>query len=363
MKRQSPLVCLVTCYYDTNYVRTTTLRESARHGSYDYVHVANKKRGIGQYFEVLFGLIKVRLTRNPDVYFLTFRGYEILPIIRLITLGKPLVYDEFINPIELVVHEQKIIKSPMLISVISWGYRLCLKTVQHITTDTRSHAEYSAEMMNIPIDKYTVLPLGTDEETFDFAKHSGIEPDSDKFQVFYYGSMLPLHGVDVVLKAMELLKDYAGIELLMVGGKDRAKQAIEEATNLGARVKHQAWIDYDKLPVAMSKASLCLGGPFGATTQSRYVITGKTYQQLSLSCPTVIGLNKESDVFKDKFNSLIVEQDSPAKLAEAILWAYKNRDQLEEIGRNGRKLYKEKFSMDVLSQKTDDLFAKLFKNS
>lgn len=362
MEQRKPLVCLVSCYYDVNYVRTTTIKDALSKGPYDFVHVANRSRNLKRYIEVLAGLIKTRLTKRPDIYFLTFRGYEILPIVRLITLGKPLIFDEFINPLELVVHEQKIIKSPFVAKILRWGYRLWLNFVQAVTTDTASHADYSAELMNLSRDRYTVLPVSTDELTFDADKYSENIEKSQQFQVFYYGSMLPLHGVDVVLNAMEILKDYKDIELLMVGGKKKAQQKIRSATQAGANIHHQDWIDYDKLPLAMKRADICLGGPFGATVQSQFVITGKTYQQLSMARPTIIGMNHESAVFTDKVNALVVEQNNSEKLAESILWANQNRDKLGQIGQNGRKLYQDEFSIDSLTGRIENLLARFVKD-
>ena len=56
---------------------------------------------------MLLKLVYVRFAKKPDVYILAFRGYEILPFVRLITLGKTFIFDEFINLIEWVIFEHK----------------------------------------------------------------------------------------------------------------------------------------------------------------------------------------------------------------------------------------------------------------
>lgn len=362
MSRTKPAVCLVSCYYDNNYIRTVTLKQALAQSPYELVYVGNKQRGLWRYAEVTIELIKTRLSKRPDIYFLAFRGYEMLPVVRLITIGKPLIIDEFINPLELVVHEQKLVKNRLLAAVLRWGYRLWLRSVQAITTDTASHAKYSAELMKLPLSSYTVLPMSSNEVIFDAGKYQRVGPRDDKFEVFYYGTMLPLHGVDTILGAMELFKDRPDIELTMVGGKAKARQQIEAAQRAGARINYIEWIDFDKFPMAMKRANVCLGGPFGDTVQSQFVITGKTLQQMSLGCPVIIGANHESAMFTDKQNALIVDQGDPKKLAEAIVWAYDNRDRLAEIGRNGRELYRDRFSTDKLAGKVGDLLAKFVKD-
>lgn len=43
----------------------------------------NTRLSILRYFEVLWSVAKLRVLANPDTYIITFRGYEILPFMRL----------------------------------------------------------------------------------------------------------------------------------------------------------------------------------------------------------------------------------------------------------------------------------------
>ena len=46
---------------------------------------------------------RARRQQKPDVYLLTFRGYEMLPFYALLIAGsQPVVFDEWINPLEVV---------------------------------------------------------------------------------------------------------------------------------------------------------------------------------------------------------------------------------------------------------------------
>ena len=143
-------VCLITCYKQPDYIRAKTLRKAIGDiKDVELIVVKNKHTGLWRYIEVVGKLIAVRLTKHPDIYFLTFRGYEMLPITRLLTLGKPLIFDEFINLMEWVIDEHHKIKQKSLLAKFLYGnYRFWLKKVQLITTDTMSHAKYSANIFD-----------------------------------------------------------------------------------------------------------------------------------------------------------------------------------------------------------------------
>jgi len=148
---------------------------------------------------------------------------------------------------------------------------------------------------------------------------------------------------------MKLLKNYK-IELTLIGGKQNIGLLVKKAKLDGANIKYKTWVSFDKLPVYMNQADICLGGPFGGTVQSQFVITGKTYQFLQMSKPVIIGKNQESDLFTNEKDSLIIEQSNPQALAAAILWAFHNSIDLLKIGKNGRELYQKYFSNQQLTK-------------
>jgi glycosyltransferase involved in cell wall biosynthesis len=81
------------------------------------------------------------------------------------------------------------------------------------------------------------------------------------------------------------------------------------------------------------------------------VITGKASQCIALGKATVIGRIEEDDGFIDRVNCLLVEQADPKALAEAIRWAYMNRETLADIGARGRLLYNSRLSIHTISER------------
>src|SRR5680860_564646 len=123
-------ICIITCYKQPDYIRAKTLRSALRRmPDIELIVLKNSHKGILRYIEVLIKIIVIRKKHNPDIYILTFRGYEMLPITRIITLGKKFVFDEFINLVEWTVYEQKKIKPSGIISkLLKASYRFWLKS-------------------------------------------------------------------------------------------------------------------------------------------------------------------------------------------------------------------------------------------
>ena len=350
-------IAVVTCYYQPDYVRAVTLRHAvADNPKHQLLMIKNNHKGLLRYPEVLCRLIWVRLTKRPDAYLLTFRAYEIFPFANILTWPKPLIYDEFLNPLEWLEEDRKewwakLVPKALLRSF----YNLLLKRPVIVLADTDAHANYSQKILGLRSDKFVGLPVGTDESLFHPVKP--VTQNGD-FTVFYYGSMIPLHGLSVVLEAFERLKDLP-IKLVFSGGDQATVNAVEAAKKRGAHIEHLLWIPYAELRDYVAKAQLTLGGPFGDTTQAKMVVTGKTYQFLACNAPVLVGETEVKTNFKDGVNCLSVPLGDAQALADKIEWAYNNPGKLETIRKAGRKLYEDEFSPASLSRQLGKILERL----
>lgn len=337
----------VLCYKDPNYIRTRTLLQMLDTDKHLEVATAiNRSRNVARYIETLYKTLKLRLLNRPDIYILGFRGHEIYWPVRLITIGKPLVFDEFINLHDWLVHEHEKVKpAGIAAKAIKLYMRWIIKTSQAILSDTKLHAVSSSRTYGVDLDKYTTIYVGTDENIF---VPVNVSETSDKFNVFFYGTFLPLHGMHVILTAAEKLKNKP-IDFTIIGGASRSRDMRAFEKYLKERglsnVTHRPWVNFEELPGYIAHADVCLGGPFGDTPQAHKVITGKTFQFLAMGKLTVVGRIEENAGFMNKGNCLLVRQGNADELADAIGWVYEHPDSIDAIAESGRKLYEERFSV------------------
>lgn len=358
-------VCYILSYKDPRYVRTQFLVQTLEKMSGTVLFRAiNSNKSILRYFQTLAKLVWIRITKRPDVYILGFRGLEIYWPVRLLTIGKPLIYDEFLNPYLWFVEEhKKFTKKSFLALFLQLYLKSVYKSASLILSDTEAHASYSIKNFSIDPNKSLALHVGADEEIFKQFETDNKKRNSEKFTVFFYGNFLPLHGLKYIIEAASLLKDQPYIKFLIIGGANRKndmKNFQQELSRLGLKnIEHKSWVNFEELPEYIAAADLCLAGPFGNTPQSRRVITGKTYQFLAMAALSMVGATQDHTSFVDRKNCLLVDQGSGALIADNILWAYRNRSRLKSIARQGQQLYEKEFSQRAQTGKLRRALAKL----
>ena len=344
--------CYAVSYYFPQFVRTATLLKALRQiESITLYEAVNSSHSWSRYCQTLRQLLSIRLCQNPDFYILGFRGYELFWPVRLITWGKPLILDHMMSPYDSLINEKKRLASGGFLSrIIYWYEKSLLQWADLVLTDTPMHQAYFADLFGLNREKIYSVHVAADETLFTpCARHYSPHSLSKPFEVFFYGSFLPLHGTDIILRAAALLK-YQPVHFTLVGGNKQNLQAFKDlyAELRLTNITHTPWVEYTEIPHLACEADLCLGGPFGNTGQAGRVITGKTYQFLALGQPTVVGLIAPNEHFINQTNCLLVTQGNPEALASAIDWAIQHRTLLPEIGRKGYELYQRKFSVACL---------------
>lgn len=230
----------------------------------------------------------------------------------------------------------------------------------YLITDTESQAKYFSKLFCIPFEKFFVINMSVDKTIFSPDAKPRNFPHKENFIVFTYATFLPLHGMMTIAKAANEIRNLP-IRFVIAGGKGRALSEFFEYLSLNnvTNIQHIPWIEPEELPSYICGADLCLGGPFGGTPQAQRIITGKTLQFLAFKKPTVIGENLETNDFENRKNCLLVNQNDPTDLANAIQWAYNNPPQLSEVARLGKETYEQKYSSEVVKKKFKSLLYKL----
>lgn len=356
-KKNKKRICYVVCYKEPNYIRTQVLVSALKKmDSIELIEVRNNERGLLRYLEVPLKVFLVRITKKPDTFIVGFRANEIFWALFPSMAGKRIIFDEFVVLHDWLVSEHgKLRDNGFIIKLIDGYMKWLIGRCSVILTDTRAHADLIKRVYGVNESKIITIPVGTDESVF----YPRPPISHQNFDIFFYGSMLPLHGMETILEAILICTAKTNkVKFTIAGGRgnrvmmDRITEFIS-SNNLSEQMKHIDWIEYTKLPDFIATADLCLAGPFGDTGQSKRVITGKTFQFLAMGRPTIIGQNEVTKSFIDKKNCLLIKQKSPADLADAILWSLNNKDEIKIMGQNGRKLFEENFSLKYITDKLE----------
>ena len=184
LTRQSLRVCYVLAYRCPNYVRTLAILAAlARIEGLSVSNAVNTHRGFFRYFQTIAKLLRVRFKENPDVYILGLRGFEIFWPVRLITRGKPLIFDQMMSPYDSLVNERRLLRRGGLLDKLIFAYeRSLLRASDLVLTDTPLHCNYLSELFGIPGGKIHAVPVSTDETLF---LRPDPLPSSPRMKVFF----------------------------------------------------------------------------------------------------------------------------------------------------------------------------------
>jgi glycosyltransferase involved in cell wall biosynthesis len=221
--------------------------------------------------------------------------------------------------------------------------KLACRLSDVIVLDTRTHIEYFTKLYHIPLEKFRVLYLGYDEEIF-FPRPA---PPEHPFTVFYYGSFLPLQGIEYIVRAAKLLEHEPDIVFQIVGGGIRFGEIRALAESLDCKnIGFLGWVPYHQLPNFIGQASVCLGGHFSDNTKAQNVIATKTYQFLGMARPTIVGDNAaNAEIFVHGEHVYMCRVADPQSLVDAILTLRANRELREKIAWGGYQHLIESYSV------------------
>ncbi len=196
--------------------------------------------------------------------------------------------------------------------------------------------------------KIYVLPLGI---------HSDLCPnlikeynlDKDLLNVLFFGRLEEYKGLDILIKAFEILKKEGFKINLTIAGRgnigDELKNQIKE---LEIDFKNY-WIPNEELCELIKKADI-LVAPYKKGTQSGIISTALAY-----GIPVIAtNVGSFSEYIKDGKNGFLIKPD-PIELAERIKIFYKNRNLILEFSKESLKIG-ENFKWGKIAQKAIEIY-------
>lgn len=283
---------------------------------------------------------------NYDILIIGYPGQFDVFLGRLLSWvrGKPLVWDVFMSifliALERGLHEHGNIAVKALKAVEWVGLRLPNLLIQ----DTTEYVAWFELVYGLGSDKFQLVPTGADDRIFQPL------PTKDKpitqFQVLYYGTFIPNHGVEHIIEAANLLKDDSEIQFELVGTGPEQTQARDQAQayNL-SNIKFIEWLEKPALLQKVAQSDVCLGA-FGITPQSLMTIQNKVYEGLAMRRPVITGDSPAiRRIFKPGTHLLVCDRANGSALASTIRTLKNDPELREHLSINGCNLFREQFDI------------------
>ncbi len=263
---------------------------------------------------VLVGLL-VQSLKDIDVIFVGFSPQLVLPFFYgKLKRRRPLVIDCFLSVYDTMVLDRQKFKPDSMMarfchSLDTWT----LGKADYVVCDTMAHGHFFEQEFNANPEKMRVLYLEADKSIY--YPRQGMACDN-KHKILYFGSILNLQGVDVILEALKAFSGKEDYQFYIIGPIPENMDKPELSN-----IKYINWLTQQELADYIANADLCLAGHFsGDISKAKRTIPGKAYIYEAMERPMILGDGPANhELFKEDDKHIFVEMGKPEALAQAIL--------------------------------------------
>lgn len=257
---------------------------------------SNKKNYFLRIFEIYYKILFCSI-KNFDVAFIGFAPQLVLPFFRKKLKNKIIIIDFFISVYDTMVNDRK------RFAVASVAAKMChildentLSKADYIISDTKAHAKYFCDEFGINSKKIDTFYLEADKTIFYPRESQKPLQLKNKFVVLYFGSILPLQGIDIILSAVDELKGRKELYFIIIG-----KIGNKYIKPLGDHIEYIDWVSQEKLAEYIAIADLCLAGHFNDQIEkAKRTIPGKAFIYEAMKKVMVLGENEANrEIFKN----------------------------------------------------------------
>lgn len=228
--------------------------------------------------------------KDFDIIFIGFAPQLVLPFFGHRFRNKTVVIDFFISMYDTLVCDRQKFKPGSFIGRILHTFdRKTVAKADRLICDTNAHGEYFHEEFGVPTDKLSTLYLEADRSIY--RPMPGAKPEifKNRFIVHYFGSILPLQGIETILEAARLLKDEKEILFDLVGP---LPEELGAANRDLKSLLLTPWLPQQQLAERIAAADLCLAGHFNAQiSKASRTIPGKATIYEAMGKPMILGEN------------------------------------------------------------------------
>jgi glycosyltransferase involved in cell wall biosynthesis len=338
--------------YDPSYPRNTVIKQGLRLNGVEFSECGLPPK---YKFWLRYPLLASRYLSSytgHDVFFVPEFCQKDVPLAKILSLfsSKKVVFDPLAGRFETKIIDWK--RKPLN----SWEARLnfkidywAFKLSDLILADTQTHKDYFCQKYGLPSKKIEVLPVGFDDELF---RPFADEKKESQFKVLFFGSFLPLHGVNCILEAAQIVSSKEpSIQFKLVGSGQTLPLAMSLASKLGlSNVIFEDWLPQRELPNRIASSDICLG-IFGRTEKAKRVVPHKIFQSMGMRKAVITSQTPAvEEFFSHRENIFLIPESRPDLLAQAVLELERDKDLRKGIAEKGYQLVSQRFSPEAIGR-------------
>jgi glycosyltransferase involved in cell wall biosynthesis len=334
-------------HFDPGYARNRIFAKALQRAGASVIALGDRRRFLAR----TPSLARAGWKATPDVILVGFPGHSDVATARLVSLrrGTPVVFDALVSLWETNVLDRHEVSAH---SLSGHRYRLtdrvACSLADAIVLDTDAHIEWFRATFHVPAAKLHRMWVGADDELMTPCPARRL---NGTFTVFFYGSFIPLHGVEHIIRAAEALQGRDPDVRFLLCGTGQTFPAMRRlaASRQVSNVEFLGRRPAPELHRLICGSDLCLG-IFGTGAKARAVIPNKVFDALACGRPVITA---DTPAARESLwhgeNVYLCQGGDPDALAEAITTLKADPGARTRIAAAGHDLFKRRFSLDALA--------------
>jgi glycosyltransferase involved in cell wall biosynthesis len=307
-------------------------------------------------------LAKYLFSGYHDVIFVGYFGHLDVICAKLFTMltyrNKNIVFDAFLSLYDTMVVDRKMVKEHSLFSRLIYGIDiLSCRVADMIILDTNAHIEFFKNILKVPKNKMARVYASADSDVF-VPKQT--EKRDNKFHVLFVGKYIPLHGIEHIVEAAEILKGDNTIEFTFIGRGQMypdIRRIVKEKEL--ENIRFIEWVNYEKLPEHIAQADVCLG-IFSDSGKASRVIPNKVFQSMAMGKPVITGGTPgAAEGLLDGENALLCRPADPHDLVKTIVRIKEDSALREHIAKHARETFEREFGEQAVRSSLAEILKKV----
>jgi glycosyltransferase involved in cell wall biosynthesis len=292
--------------------------------------------------QLLLAELRLLARRGPQAgaVIVGYPGHLDLLAARRSARGAPVVFNPLVSLADTLVEDRgRFRRGSLAERALRAIDRRALRSADVVVADTNAHAEFFANLAGLPRNRFEVCFVGAEERVF----RTGWQPEGP-FTALFVGKLIPLHGLETILEAARLAPE---LRLRIVG----SGQLDALLTGRPSNVEWVSWVEYERLPEELHRAS-CALGIFGTSPKAQRVIPNKAFQALACGTPLVTADTPAArELLADGESALLIPPGDPQALAGALQRLAAEPELARRLGAAGQAVYRERASEEVLGRR------------
>ncbi len=342
------------CYfglYDPTYPRNRMIREGLKaHG----VAITECRIEVGYRGEQYRALTeRMRRTKDHfDALIVAEHNQFVVPLAWLWARqrGVPVIFDPFTSAYASDVVDRREVAVGSFQARKRWALDyISMNLADALLADTDQHRQYFSATFRLRQSKIHVVPVGADERLYRPRRRPGAR---SCFLVLFWGTYIPLHGVETIVHAAYLLRDQQDIAVELIGDGQTYEAVRSLAADMGLpATMFRPRMPEKQLPAAIAQADICLG-IFGSTSKALRVVPNKVYQAVAMRQPVISG---DSPALREFFTPgqhlCAVPMSDGTALADAITQLYHEPSLRNRLASAGYQRYLTAFTPQAIGRR------------